>query len=165
MPGHQPLTALLLLAALVLSGCSGSDQPAPGPVSVTPPPVDAAGAAVCARLAPLLPQTLGGKLGRRAVTADPTRVAAWGDPAVVLTCGVPAAGPAGQNGEPFVLGPPNDDRLLGFEQDDLGAATLFTSRGTAVTVSVLVPDGDDATVIQRFLVPLLDTLPKAPAPG
>ncbi len=132
---------------------------------MTPPPVDAGAAAVCARLAPLLPQSLGDGRDRRPVTADPTRVTAWGDPAIVLTCGVPPAGSPGQDGGPFVLGPPNDDRLLGFAQQDVGAATLFKTQETAVTVSVLVPDTDDATVMQRFLVALLDTLPPAPDPG
>ena len=167
MPGHPPLRlgrrGLVCLLAVVLTACTGGG--APGPVDVTPPPVDATAAAVCARLAPLLPQTLGDGLDRRPVSADPDRVAAWGDPAVVLTCGVPPAGPPGQDGEPFVLGPPNDDRLLGFEQDDLGDATLFKTRETEVTVSVLVPDTGDATLIQRFLVPLLDTLPMTPQTG
>lgn len=152
----------MLLTAL--SGCTGGGAE-PGPVDVTPPPADAAAAAVCARLAPLLPDTLGQGLDRRPVTADPNRAAAWGDPAIVLTCGVEAAGPPGLNGEPFVLGPPDDDRLLGFEQDDVGDANLFKTRETEVTVSVLVPDGDDATVIQRILVPLLDTLPMTPQEG
>lgn len=160
--GRAAARCLTVGLVLLMAGCSSTD---PGPVDVVPPPVDADGLAVCARLAPLLPATLGDGLERRAVTADPDRVAAWGDPAVVLTCGVPAAGPAGLNGEPFILGPPDDDRLLGFEQDDLGAETLFTTRDTQVTVSVRVPAGADATVIQRFLVPLLDTLPATTEPG
>jgi hypothetical protein len=78
--------SLALALALVLGSCSG------GAVPVEPPDLDEADAAACADLVDALPETLAGE-SRRDVDPDGAPAAAWGDPAIVLTCGVaePAA--------------------------------------------------------------------------
>jgi len=60
---------------------------APGPVPVTPPTAEPAGAQLCAALHARLPQKVG-DLGRRRTEPSSTRTAAWGKPPVVLRCGV-----------------------------------------------------------------------------
>lgn len=70
-----------VLAAGLLAGCSA------GPVAVDAPRLDAADARACARLVDDLPQELAGQ-HRREVSGDRGTAAAWGDPAIVLTCGV-----------------------------------------------------------------------------
>lgn len=70
----------LALAALALTGCST------GPVEVAVPEVDADTAAVCADLMAGVPESVADQPARE--VTDPERVAAWGDPAIVLTCGV-----------------------------------------------------------------------------
>jgi hypothetical protein len=67
---------------LVVGGC-GSDT-----VWIDVPDLDGADAAACADLVAALPDTLGGE-ARREVDPDDAPGAAWGDPAYVLTCGVP----------------------------------------------------------------------------
>ena len=75
-------TALLFLAG-VLTGCSSGD------VRIDDHDLSDADRATCEALVDDLPDTLGGEL-RRSVDPDGGPGAAWGDPAYVLTCGVPA---------------------------------------------------------------------------
>ncbi len=76
-----------VVGVVLTTGCAG-----PGPVDValpTPPP---AVAAQCADLLAAVPSQVDGQ-DRREVSAAGGLVAAWGDPAIVLRCGVdkPAA--------------------------------------------------------------------------
>ena len=167
---------------MLCGACTGEDAaPAPraqatGAVEVPPadpapvdrPPGDAPGpaapvdvAATCARLIGALPDALsGGELRRRPVTTDADRTAAWGDPAVLLRCGVPAPE---RLSEPFQLGPLDRD-LVTFNVRDVGAAFLYTSVERTVNVSVQVPDAYPGTTLQPLTAPILDMLPLA-APG
>ncbi|MDP9496872.1 MAG: DUF3515 domain-containing protein, partial [Actinomycetota bacterium] len=129
------------------------------PVEVQVPPAGAQARAACARLTAALPDVLGLDLARRPVTGDPARAAAWGDPPLVLRCGVAPAGRPGIDGEPVTLGPP-DGRLLQFLVDDVGAASRFTTRDRRVPVEITVPDAYDAQAVQGLAVPVLDTVPE-----
>jgi hypothetical protein len=71
-----------LLAALLLSGCAAD------PVAVDVPDVPDDEAAACRALVETLPDEVDGE-ERREVTGADGRAAAWGDPAIVLRCGVP----------------------------------------------------------------------------
>ena len=73
----------LTLAGLLLTACS------PGTVSIDEPDLGAADRAACEALVEDLPDTLAGE-SRRSIQPDDALGAAWGDPAYVLTCGVPA---------------------------------------------------------------------------
>ncbi|CAM3611715.1 DUF3515 domain-containing protein [Nocardioides zeicaulis] len=72
--------AVLLLA---LAACSGGDD-----LRIEAHDLSAADRAACEALVADLPDTLGGE-ARRAVEPAGALGAAWGDPAYVLTCGVP----------------------------------------------------------------------------
>ncbi len=74
-------SAALLLAVPVLAACSSN-------VSLDDHDLTAADRATCQALVADLPDTLAGEL-RRSVDPDGGPGAAWGDPAYVLTCGVP----------------------------------------------------------------------------
>jgi hypothetical protein len=74
------VTALVAAAAL-LAGCGGDT------VHVDRFPVTASGHSGCQELLTALPGKVAGQ-GRRTVTGS-TYAAAWGDPAIVLRCGVP----------------------------------------------------------------------------
>lgn len=71
-----------LALALVLTGCGS------GAVEVDPPDLSGGEAESCSELVDALPETLAGQ-SRRAVSPDDAPAAAWGDPAIVVTCGVP----------------------------------------------------------------------------
>lgn len=71
----------LLPVLLLLSACS------PGPVEIQAPRLSSADAAACRTLVRDLPDRLDGH-DRVATSGDTQYGAAWGDPAIVLTCGV-----------------------------------------------------------------------------
>jgi hypothetical protein len=82
-PLRQLPLPLVLAAVAMLAGCGGKQSA----VAVAVPSPVATGA--CAGLAAALPHTLDGRT-RRTTAPVSTLVAAWGSPAVVLRCGVPA---------------------------------------------------------------------------
>jgi hypothetical protein len=69
------------LGALLLTGCSA------GPVEIDSPELSARDEAACRELVADLPDTVAGQQARETSPPDAV-VAAWGDPAIVLTCGV-----------------------------------------------------------------------------
>jgi hypothetical protein len=80
---HRTAGAVACLATLVASaGCS------PGTVEVESPDLEGADATACARLVDALPDSVSDE-SRRAVEPEDAYGAAWGDPAIVLRCGVP----------------------------------------------------------------------------
>ncbi len=88
------------------------------------------GRRVCPHLMAALPDRLGRLPGRR-VVADRRSVAAWGDPPVVLRCGVaPRPGPVGHY---LVL-----DGVW-WTTDAGGGTVTWTTVGRRVNVQVLVP--------------------------
>ena len=72
-------------ACLLLASCSGSEVP------IEELDLSGADRAACEALVGDLPDTLADEL-RRPVDPDDALGAAWGDPAYVLTCGVPEPG-------------------------------------------------------------------------
>jgi hypothetical protein len=74
------LVALVVLLGLTAAGCSA------GPVEIDAPRLSAADARACRDLVAALPRTLAGQ-PRRDLSGDTAYGAAWGDPAIVLTCG------------------------------------------------------------------------------
>lgn len=90
-PGFRtrlPALAAAALTTFLLSGCGGDDGGSgDGPVEVTAPDLTADQAATCASLVDALPAELLTHPSR-AVTPTDAPAAAWGDPAIVVTCGV-----------------------------------------------------------------------------
>lgn len=82
----RAVCALVLVLGLGLAGCGDDDVP------IESPPLSPAEGAACERLVGALPDVVDG-LDRRPVEPEGAYGAAWGDPPVVLTCGVPE--PAG----------------------------------------------------------------------
>jgi hypothetical protein len=73
--------AVLALSYAALTACSA------GPVEIDAPDLADADAAACERFVDDLPETLAGE-DRRETSGDTAYGAAWGDPAIVVTCGV-----------------------------------------------------------------------------
>jgi hypothetical protein len=87
--------------------------------------------AVCRDVTRALPKEVAADVVRRRVSPDDGTTAAWGDPAIVLRCGV-APGSA-------------LDDLYEFDgvqwaMHDTGSTRTWTTRGRAVNVQVVVPD-------------------------
>jgi hypothetical protein len=138
----------VLLALLLSRGeLRGDRPPAPAPtptvarlsalppVAVPPPAASAAGARACPTLIRALPAQLGDLVGRP-VRSGSSWVLAWGEPPVVLRCGVPR--PAA-----FVPGAPDVVAVNGvtwFVQPH-GERTVWTVVDRSVYIEATVPSG------------------------
>lgn len=127
---------IALLAGFVVYnlGQPASSSPAvesTAPVTLPAPKLEAKPAVVCQALVDKLPSAVRAKQ-RRPVTAGVAQNAAYGDPAMTVQCGVPAA-----------TYPPTDELYL---LDDVcwhyhadGGATVWTTVDREVPVQVVVP--------------------------
>lgn len=79
-----PRVIFVAILLSTVSSCSNSG----GEVEVSPPSLDAAGTKICTALYRDLPKSLEG-FARREVTPKSKLTAAWGNPAITLTCGIP----------------------------------------------------------------------------
>lgn len=85
----RALRGVVVCAALVApTGCESAKVP------ISAPSVDSEVRSACANLVAALPDTVNDEL-RRPVDPDDALGAGWGDPAIVLVCGVPK--PTGQD--------------------------------------------------------------------
>ena len=112
-----------VLGSVLISGCAGSSTP-----EVTAAP--SAGDAGCTALLPRLPATL---LGRGRTTATVAGSATWGDPAIVLRCGVTPPGPSAD----ACVEVDDTDWLFTEDQTTL----RFTTYGRTPAVELAVPAG------------------------
>ena len=138
MPGSTPLNlhalglpVRLTLAAsvILLSGCSRDDA-----VSVSPPVgLDSTTTHTCEALVGHLPAAVFDAPARSTDPVSPL-VRAWGDPAIVFTCGVGSPGALTATSQIYSI---NDVTWL---PEDLGDATRFTTVGRNVNVQVVVPN-------------------------
>jgi hypothetical protein len=125
------VTAVVTALVTALAGCDA------GSVSVEPTDPRGADAAACSRLLDALPETVSDQ-PRRAVEPEDAYAAAWGEPAIVLRCGVPM--------------PANFDRAATCQEangvgwfvpqeqiDDQQADVVMTTIGRAQNVEVVVP--------------------------
>ncbi|MCU1657473.1 MAG: hypothetical protein JWO57_2129, partial [Pseudonocardiales bacterium] len=132
---------------------SGSTAPtALSPVSVDAPPPNAAADAPCTKLLGALPITLAGLAGRPARSSW-TYVAAWGQPAIVLRCGVPR--PAGLTpGSTAQVVAIDGVNWLPVQQKKL---TVWTAIDRAAYIEVTIPK----SYAQPPLAPISDAIAKA----
>ncbi len=115
--------AVSVALATLLAGC--------GKVAVSDPTPDAAGAAVCAGVVAALPEQV---LDQDRRTVEPgVYSAAWGKPAIVLRCGVPAPPTLTRSSECLEI---ND---VGWFSEDATGGKIFTTIGRAAYVEVSVP--------------------------
>src|SRR5438093_7606097 len=148
----------LVIAALGLlavngggdSGATGSPAPSALPV-LTPsaPPHAAAQARACTRVLEQLPVQLG-KLSQRVVHPHPDTpfVVAWGEPPVVLACGVD---------RPKTLRPGSSEQA--FNAGDLAGPYYFVSRSGDANVYTIIDRGPYIAITVPGAYPAGDLLP------
>ncbi|HEX2902083.1 MAG TPA: DUF3515 domain-containing protein [Jatrophihabitans sp.] len=157
-----PIT--VVLAFLLTAGHGSSKQPkTSGPlpaVSVAAPPSpSAATSAACVKVFAKLPVQLG-TLAPRKTDTDSSFVAAWGDPAIVLRCGVPK--PAAIND---TSNPPQYQDVNGviWLPDLQQKQVVYTTIDRSVYVEVTVPANADQPL--PLLAPAIDALPQVCTAG
>ncbi|MCW2739870.1 MAG: uncharacterized protein JWR45_292 [Blastococcus sp.] len=171
----MPVLAALIVLVNVLGGNGGpadgtgpaqvSGSTAPGredlpvlPVAV--PPATAEADASCPALMSRLPLELAGEPSRR-VKSDTPYAYAWGDPAVVLICGVDR--PAG-----FVVGVSaiQINGVQWFVDTDDPDTTVWTTVDRSVYVQVSLPASVDSAPVTALTTQIAAALPyREPTPG
>jgi hypothetical protein len=157
------LVAPCVLASVALtSGCSG-----PGAVEVTEPPSPTDRVQVmCGDLIDALPETVAEDLDARDVDPSDALAAAWGDPAVVLRCGVPEPDALTRTSACFEVDgvgwlATQDGREVSGDAPVEGTLT-FTTIGRAAYVEVEVPAMDDhqpVDALPALAMPIQQTIP------
>lgn len=122
-----PRIAGLVGAAWLLVACGS------GPVDVEAPQPGGTAVDECAALLAALPDVIV-EQDRRDVSPEDALAAAWGDPAIVLRCGVPEPAGLRPSSECFVV---NDVGWFAQESDD---HVVFTTIGRSTNVEMAVPD-------------------------
>jgi len=125
----SPVFLVLAASVILLSGCSRDDA-----VMVsTPGGLDSTAAHACQDLADRLPASVVDAPARKTDPVSPL-VRAWGDPAIVLTCGVGTPGALTSTSQLYKI---NDVTWL---PEEIGDATRFTTIGRTTNVQVVVPN-------------------------
>lgn len=150
MPRRPHLThAAAICGVLALGGCGF------GPVEVEPHDLEPGSSEVCAALVEELPEVVDDAVQR---DLDPSSeaAAAWGQPAIVLRCGVPM---------PAAYRP--DSQLyevdgVGWLAEDGDGGMFFTAADREVLVEVSVPDdyAPEADVLVDLAPSILATIPE-----
>jgi Protein of unknown function (DUF3515) len=137
-----------------VAGCSGQASP----VAVTLPTTSAS-ATACAALATALPSSLEGR-HRRTTSPASGRVTAWGSPAVVLRCGVPAV--TTDTGDQVTI------NGIGWRTPgEEGDMVLWTTTGLAPAVELSVPSSvtDQENLLTDLATALTTALSRVPGPA
>jgi hypothetical protein len=147
---HLTLAALLLATgSTALAGCGF------GAVDVTPHEPEPGSADVCAALHDALPNTVDDAVER---DVDPSSeyVAAWGQPAIVLRCGVAMPASYRPDAQLFEIDG------VGWLPDEGDGGMFFTTVDREVLVEVAVPDdyAPEANVLADLASAILDTVPE-----
>ncbi len=128
-------TAALVLAVMIAPSACSRDS-GTGPVSVSPPEVSAAVQRACEGLAAELPATVGDGLVRRTTKPESPLVAAWGDPAVVLRCGVPVDPDFSAGDQVIEI---TRDGTVGWWANRNGDTAIWSTPHATVHVEVRIP--------------------------
>jgi hypothetical protein len=164
-----PLTVALVLIAVLAARRGGGADPAPSPPATAgalpairvaaPPARSAADQRACRELISALPTELGDRPARPVDSSSPY-VVAWGEPAVVLRCGV--ARP------PSFISTADVQLINGVTwfAERRGQTTAWTVVDRPVYVEVLVPAADASAPVARLSTPIGAALkPRRPDPA
>jgi hypothetical protein len=149
-------TAVVLAAALLGRALFGPARPVRVEEPRPPEPV----AAACARLVSDLPDELDGH-PRRRVEPGSDRTAAWGDPPIVLRCGVPVPAAYGPTAQLYTI------NGVDWFAEELTAGYVFTTVGRRANVEVTVPDehAPEVNPVADISLVVARDVPPAPSPS
>ncbi|MGW7415817.1 DUF3515 domain-containing protein [Streptomyces sp. NPDC054863] len=146
-------------AAAILLSAAVSCSPTDGSAAVTVPSPSAEIAGYCKALHKELPKKVIEDVERRETSPDSPYTAAWGDPAIVLRCGID---------RPDEVGDPHANGVevngVGWVVDDKGEDGLrFITMYREAYVELLVPASyhADAGILVEFAKPVAKTVPKS----
>ena len=141
------------MAVVAAAGCAGHRSA----VAVTvPSPTDGT---ACGRLIAALPHSLEGRSRRTTVPAS-SLVVAWGSPAVILRCGVPAVVTA--SGDHIVA-----DGVSWVTPGAVKGLVVWTTTDRTTSVELSVPDSinDQENILGDLALALTGSVSQVPAPA
>jgi len=143
------------LPVAVVAGLVAARLTANQPIEVPDPPSSVESRRLCAALTAALPRRLA-QLAARTVDGNPRAAAAWGDPPVILRCGLLAT--PSQLGQLVTLDGVNWAPVVGKHE------VTWTAVGRPVTVQVRVPRRYDsqALLLAELSPVIVRTLPASP---
>jgi Protein of unknown function (DUF3515) len=157
-----PVTALLALALHRPAAPPATVTPATasptalGPVTVDAPTPSATAGRDCPAVISHLPAALAGKPARQARSKSSPYVASWGDPPLILRCGVPR--PAGYTGGSELTVVDGVQWL----PDKRGTETVWTAVDRGSYVELTIPGGFTGTAVVELSQALSQALPARP---
>jgi hypothetical protein len=140
----------LLALAATFSGPACTSDSGTGPVTVSVPSVSPAVQRVCERLAADLPASIGDDLARRTTQPASPLVAAWGNPAVVLRCGVPVDPDFSAGDQVIEI---TRDGTVGWWANRKGDTAIWSTPRATVHVEVRIPSKYQGADILTPLTP------------
>ncbi|EDY46261.1 conserved hypothetical protein [Streptomyces sp. SPB074] len=152
------LVPAVLLPLVTVAGCSSSDSASGSAAKAAVPAPGAAAAKACRKLRAELPEHVDG-LGKNDPAPESELTAGWGDPAIILRCGVP---------RPAALDDPKTDGVgvdgvdWAIVHEDGGPYRLYTTLRIAyVEVTIPAARADDGlSPLTDFAKPVARTIPK-----
>ncbi|NEE03626.1 DUF3515 domain-containing protein [Phytoactinopolyspora halotolerans] len=149
MPGRPSL--IVSIGAFLLAGCGF------GAVSVDKYELEAGSSQTCATLIDRLPDVLGDAV-RRDVEPDSLPVAAWGQPAIVLRCGVHLPGSYRPDAQLL------DINGIGWFAEEGDGGTFFTATDRETMVEVAIPDdyAPEGFILEELNPVIADVIPERP---
>lgn len=146
---------------VVASNIAGeSSAPQTGPIGVPAAPAPGASGKYCSELMPKLPSALDDHPRRELIAGEPG-VAAWGDPAIILRCGLPDPVELTCSAQ-LTLFTAADGTQVQWLRIAEGSAVTFLAVDRPVRIAVTVPDAAGIGPVQDISNLIGTTLPMQP---
>lgn len=151
---------LVVVIAVVVGGViwSRSQPTSSEPLGLPAVPTPGGTGKYCTALHTALPDQLGG-LQRRQVIGDPVDSAAWGDPAVVLRCGLPTPAELTCSSQLTQVSGANDLQGVLWLQISEGGQTTYVAADRPVRIALTLPDGSGSAAIQDLSAVIAGVMP------
>lgn len=154
------LTVGAIVTGFILAMRVADAGPETGPVAVPAAPAPGGDGRYCAQLLPELPEVLVDSPRRKLLIPEPG-VAAWGDPAIILRCGLPD--PAELTcAASLTRFSAADGTAVEWLQLSEGSAVTYLAVDRPVRIAVTLPAGGDISPVQQLTEVIGRVLPEQP---
>jgi len=152
---------IVVIVAVIVGGVIWSRQQptgSTGPVAAPAVPSPGGSGRLCNGLMTALPADLSGAQ-RREVIGSPPGTAAWGEPAVILRCGLPTPAELSCSSALTQVWNPNRQPGVQWWQNSEGGHTTYLAVDRGVRVALTIPDGSGSAAIQQLSAVISGVLP------
>lgn len=160
VPAGEPRRGMLLMlltlpivviAAVVVGGViwSKNTPESTAPLALAAVPAPGGTGKYCSELSTALPAELGG-LKRRTLVGEADGSAAWGDPAIILRCGLPTPAELDCSSKLIAISDANNVARVQWLQRSEGGQTTYLATDRPVRIALTLPDGTGTDAIQQL---------------